>query len=123
MINHDTPEIRKLVKIKSEGRSLHSSSIFIDLEKKIAFHLESSISQSSIAHKFERIQNTSLLVFLQKYVDPELKLIEMDMDSCPRVKIQGNSGFCAVWTCYLFLLQMLNSDMTRGDIFTIVASY
>lgn len=123
MINHDTPEIRKLVKIKSDGSSLHSSSIFIDLEKKNAFHLESSISQSSIAHKFERIQNTSLLAFLRKYVDPELKLIEMDMDSCPRVKIQGNSGFCAVWTCYLFLLQMLNSDMTRGDIFTILAGY
>jgi hypothetical protein len=101
----------------------HASQIIIDLISKRAFVLESSINTVPSGVYLESLKDESLEVFLQQYIDPELQVEPINFETCPAIKLQGKSGLCAVWSVYLFLLYILNPDLTRSQIYNIFNEY
>lgn len=98
----------------------HSTQVLIDMETKTAFILESSFTQDN---SLEMAKDESIELFLQEYIDPEIVVEHLDLNSCPAIKLQGDTGLCATWSLYLFLLYILNPTLTRNDIFNIFSEY
>jgi hypothetical protein len=101
----------------------HANQVIINREKKTAFILESCINSGPESQIFERIKEFSIEVFLQKYLDPDIKVERYDLTIHPSVKLQGPSYLCATWTLYLFVLYVLNPHLNRTEIYSIFNEY
>jgi hypothetical protein len=101
----------------------HANQVIINRDQKTAFILESCINSGPESQIFERIKESSIEVFLQKYLDKDIKVERYDLNIDPIVKLQGNSYLCATWSLYLFILYVLNPQLNRTDLYRIFNEY
>ena len=97
--------------------SMHRSLFILNFKnyartKKIdLYYLESSIAEQDSKWVYaEKIILNSVVFDLENNFDLIINIVTFDMDSCPRINIQGIGGTCALWTNFLFYIYALNQD-------------
>jgi hypothetical protein len=122
IVNSDTTKFITM----EQGKTIigHSAQLILDVHNNKAYILESSVNDNDLgSQQLETIKDISIEVFLKHYIDKNIKVEELDLSSCPVVKLQGNTGLCCTWSLYLFILTLLNPGVDRYIIYKIFSQY
>lgn len=107
----DIPPIEYLVK---GNATLHRSSVILDFRNYSktntvdVYYMETSVKERSYAWvKFEEIVMEAIKQDIEVNLGYKTNIISFEMDSCPRINIQGDTGNCAIWSLFLFYAYVL----------------